>query len=107
MLSCDILQYAHLLQIHYRIISIHGNHTHGTTTLTFHAPIGTVILGIAISILVAVGAIALTLRKIFDRPAVELLSSRNGMPSAAPDDRERRGKASLEDVFLTLMEEEK
>jgi len=66
----------------------------GMTTLTFHAPLGTVVLGTVIAILVAVASIALTLRKVFHRPALELLTSRNGIPSTAANG-PRQGRTSL------------
>lgn len=66
----------------------------GATTLTFHAVPTTVVTGAVISVVTALIAIALTLRKTFHRPAVELLTSRNGIGSsvaATP----ARGRISL------------
>ncbi len=52
----------------------------GMTTLEFHVQPSTIATGVLASILVAVIAIFLTLRKAIDRPAVDLLASRNGIP---------------------------
>jgi ABC-type antimicrobial peptide transport system permease subunit len=53
----------------------------GVTTLKFHARPGTIVMGAAIGVLVAVFAIWFTLRKVCDHPAVVLLQSRNGVPA--------------------------
>lgn len=55
----------------------------GTTTLTFHASVTTVLAGALLAILAAALAIRLALRKTFHHPAVELLKSRGGIPGHA------------------------
>jgi len=67
----------------------------GTTTLTFHAQPGTVVLGSGTGVLVALVAIWFTLRRVSDHPAVELLQSRNGIPAKAVTGEGGRGRISL------------
>ena len=62
----------------------------GITTLSAHLRLETVAIGVASSILSAVAAIALAIRKSFRHPAVELLQSRNGLPV---DERGQSSKA--------------
>lgn len=74
----------------------------GATTLALHVRWSTVLLGTAIAIVTAVLAIAIALRKVFDRPAVELLNSRNGIPSSPPPTRAGRNTAALAIACPTL-----
>ena len=64
----------------------------GSANLTFHALPGTLVMGTVIAILTALVAIALTLRKTLAHPAVELMASRNGIPSQVRAGGEVSGK---------------
>ncbi|MCA8958173.1 MAG: ABC transporter permease, partial [Planctomycetes bacterium] len=56
----------------------------GSTTLALHVGPRTLQLWIGLSVLCALGAMALTLRRCFAHPAVALLKSHTGLPAADP-----------------------
>lgn len=68
----------------------------GGTSLVLHVLPTTLIMGAVISVLVAVAAIAFSLRKTFGLAAVDLLASRNGIPRD-------QGAGSLGRVSAVLM----
>lgn len=74
----------------------------GTTTLSFHARPGTVALGAVIALAIAVIAIVIALRRMFDRPAVELLRCGRGVPAPTPTP-SRGGRRSLIVAAIALV----
>ncbi len=67
----------------------------GNTSIDFHVGSGTLAIGIIASLLSALGAIALALRRTFSLPTIDLLSSRNGIPMPVADKTGRSGRLSL------------